>query len=104
VIISSFLGKKEKRKCGAIFACGRWWSTGNFVYLASNALHDALMSMKAAQTQVVSRLHACMVSIAISVCTGMFFPYSKNAGAEFVSKIGLASSSTPMSHGHVHSV
>jgi hypothetical protein len=23
VIISSFLGKKEKRKCGAIFACGR---------------------------------------------------------------------------------
>jgi hypothetical protein len=30
----------------------------------------------------------CMVSIAISVC--MFFPYSKNAGAEFVSKIDLA--------------
>jgi hypothetical protein len=35
-----------------------------------------------------------MVSIAIGVCTGMFFPYSKNVGAEFISKIDLAS--TPM--------
>jgi hypothetical protein len=42
-----------------------------------------------------------MVSIVISVCTGMLFPYSKNAGAEFVSKIDLAS--MPMTHGHVHS-
>jgi hypothetical protein len=40
-----------------------------------------------------------MVSIAISVCTGMFFPYSKNVGAEFVSKIDLAST-TPTRHVH----
>jgi hypothetical protein len=47
---------------------------------------------------------AYAVSIAISVCYCVpvcFFPYSKSAGAEFVSKIDLAS--TPMSHGHLHS-
>jgi hypothetical protein len=32
-----------------------------------------------------------------------FSPYSKNVGAEFVSKIDLASSTTP-THGHVHSM
>jgi hypothetical protein len=54
--------------------------------------------MQAAQTQVIGRCSpaACMVSIAISVC--MFFPYSKNAGAEFVSKIDLSYTHPAIAH------
>jgi hypothetical protein len=54
------------------------------------AIGNALMYALCKQHRQTDSKHMqpCMVSIAISMC--MFFPYSKNAAAEFVSKINLA--------------